>query len=167
MLKGEVAFKCFIRKCKKMKKIIRINNSEEIIALGEKIGKLAFENMLITMNGDLGAGKTTMTKGIALGLGIKKIVNSPTFTIMKVYEGRLTLYHLDVYRITNPDSDFELEEYFEDGGVCVVEWASIVEKLLPDSYMNINIKDLGDNKREVEISAIGNDNTYTNIIESL
>ena len=151
---------------KNVKKIY-INNVDEIIKLGEKIGKLAFPNMLITMNGDLGAGKTTMTKGIARGLGIEKVVNSPTFTIMKIYEGRLNLYHLDVYRITDPESDFELEEYFEEDGVCVIEWASQIEELLPSSYMNINITDLGDNKRELEISVIGEDPNYESIIEKI
>ena len=148
-------------------KKIYINNVDEIIKLGEKIGKLAFPNMLITMNGDLGAGKTTMTKGIAKGLGIEKVVNSPTFTIMKIYEGRLNLYHLDVYRITDPESDFELEEYFEVDGVCVIEWASQIEELLPSSYMNINITDLGDNKRELELSVIGEDTNYESIIEKI
>ena len=148
-------------------KRIYINNVDEIIKLGEKIGKLAFPNMLITMNGDLGAGKTTMTKGIAKGLGIEKVVNSPTFTIMKIYEGRLNLYHLDVYRITDPESDFELEEYFEADGVCVIEWANQIEELLPSSYMNINITDLGDNKRELELSVIGEDTNYESIIEKI
>ena len=151
---------------KNVKKIY-INNVDEIIKLGEKIGKLAFPNMLITMNGDLGAGKTTMTKGIAKGLGIEKVVNSPTFTIMKIYEGRLNLYHLDVYRITDPESDFELEEYFEVDGVCVIEWASQIEELLPSSYMNINITDLGDNKRELELSVVGEDSNYESIIEKI
>lgn len=151
---------------KNVKKIY-INNVDEIIKLGEKIGKLAFPNMLITMNGDLGAGKTTMTKGIAKGLGIEKVVNSPTFTIMKIYEGRLNLYHLDVYRITDPESDFELEEYFEADGVCVIEWASQIEELLPSSYMNINITDLGDNKRELELSVVGEEANYIDIIEKI
>ena len=150
-----------------MKKVIKINSVDEIIASGKKIGELAFPNMVITMNGDLGAGKTTMTKGIALGLGIDKIVNSPTFTIMKIYDGRLTLYHLDVYRINNAESDFELEEYFEMDGLCVIEWANQIEELLPDNYMNINISDLGDNKRSLEISVIGEDETYLKVLKSL
>lgn len=150
-----------------MKKVIKINSVDEIIALGKKIGELAFPNMVITMNGDLGAGKTTMTKGIALGLGIDKIVNSPTFTIMKIYDGRLTLYHLDVYRINNAESDFELEEYFEMDGLCVIEWANQIKELLPDNYMNINISDLGDNKRLLEISVIGEDETYLKVFNSL
>lgn len=150
-----------------MKKVIKINSVDEIIALGKKIGELAFPNMVITMNGDLGAGKTTMTKGIALGLGIDKIVNSPTFTIMKIYDGRLTLYHLDVYRINNAESDFELEEYFEMDGLCVIEWANQIKELLPDNYMNINISDLGDNKRSLGISVIGEDETYLKVLKSL
>ena len=148
-------------------KTIIINNVDEIIALGEELGKNAFANMLITMNGDLGAGKTTMTKGIARGLGITKVVNSPTFTIMKIYEGRLNLYHLDVYRITNPDSDFELEEYFEADGVCVIEWASQIESLLPSSYLNINITDLGDNKRKLELNVVGDNPDYIDLIKKL
>lgn len=148
-----------------MKKIIEINSREETILLGEKIGTLAFENMLITMNGDLGAGKTTMTKGIAKGLGVMGIVNSPTFTIMKIYEGRLTLYHLDVYRITNSSDDFELEEYFENGGVCVIEWAEQIKDLIPDNRLDIVIKDLGDEKRHIELISNGLD--YDKIIEGL
>lgn len=148
-------------------KTFKINNVDEIIALGEKIGHLAIPNLVITMNGDLGAGKTTMTKGIAKGLGITKIVNSPTFTIMKIYEGRMMLYHLDVYRITNPDSDFELEEYFENDGLCVIEWADQIKKLLPDSYININITRISENERELEISLVGNNLKYQEIINCL
>lgn len=136
-----------------MKKRLIIHNKDEIIALGERIGKLAFPNMMITMEGDLGAGKTTMTKGIAKGLGINEIVNSPTFTIMKTYQGRLKLFHLDVYRIENAISDFELEEYFEDNGVCVIEWANQIKELLPDELLEISIFDLGDDKRQLELSS--------------
>jgi len=150
-----------------MIKNILINSSEEIIKLGEKLGRLAYPNMLITMNGDLGAGKTTMTKGIALGLDITRVVNSPTFTIMKIYEGRLTLYHLDVYRITNVSDDFELEEYFENDGLCVIEWADQVKELLPESYINIDIKDLGNNKRELKIESVGHNEINDRIVEGL
>ena len=117
------------------------------------------------MEGDLGAGKTTMTKGIALGLGITDIVNSPTFTIMKIYQGRLTLYHLDVYRINDPYSDFELEEYFENNGVCVIEWASQITPILPDELLEIIINDLGDNKRKVILQS--NNHKYIDIIEEV
>ena len=133
-----------------MEKVIYINSSQEMISMGEKIGSLAEANMVIALDGDLGAGKTTLTKGIALGLGIKKIVNSPTFVIMKIYDGRLKLYHLDVYR-TN-DSEFELSEYFEQDGLCVIEWSNNIESLLPAATLKLNIVDLGENKRKVEIS---------------
>ena len=136
-----------------MEKTIIINNSNEIIELGKRIGELAIPNMVITMEGDLGAGKTTMTKGIALGLDIKEIVNSPTFTIMKTYKGKLDLFHLDVYRINDPYSDFELEEYFESNGVCVIEWAQQIAPILPDDLLKIEILDLGDNKRQVTLSS--------------
>ena len=148
-----------------MEKNIIINNSQEIIALGEKIGLKAFPNMVITMEGDLGAGKTTMTKGIALGLGIQDIVNSPTFTIMKTYKGRLDLFHLDVYRINDPYSDFELEEYFESNGLCVIEWASQIEPILPDELLQIEIRDLGDNKRSVTLKS--NTQKYNDLISEV
>ena len=148
-----------------MKKAIIINNSQEMIELGERLGKLAFPNMVITMEGDLGAGKTTMTKGIALGLDIKNIVNSPTFTIMKTYNGRLDLYHLDVYRINDPYSDFELEEYFESNGLCVIEWASQIEPILPDELLQIEIRDLGDNKRSVTLKS--NTQKYNDLISEV
>ena len=136
-----------------MKEVLKIDSRDEMIELGTLIGELAYPNLLLTLNGDLGAGKTTLTKGIAIGLGISSIVSSPTFTIMKVYEGRLTLYHLDVYRIDDSSSDFELEEYFEDDGVCVIEWAENVSDLLPDDRIDIDIKDLGDDKRLLTIEA--------------
>lgn len=146
-------------------KRIFINNSDEIMELGKQIGNLAFPNMVITMSGDLGAGKTTMTKGIALGLEIKEIVNSPTFTIMKIYQGRMTLYHLDVYRINDPYSDFELEEYFENNGLCVIEWANQIKPILPDELFEIEIKDLGDNKREVILKS--DSEKYIKIIQEV
>ena len=146
-------------------KKIFINNSNEIIELGKKIGTLAEPNMVITMSGDLGAGKTTMTKGIAKGLGITDIVNSPTFTIMKIYQGRLTLYHLDVYRITDPYMDFELEEYFENNGLCVIEWPSQIQPILPDDLFEIEIYDLGDDKREVVLKS--NNLKYIDIIQEV
>lgn len=142
---------------------LEINNREEMIKLGEKLGKELKANMIVTLEGDLGAGKTTLTKGIAKGLDIKTIVNSPTFTIMKIYDGRLRLYHLDVYRIDS--DDFELQEYFEDGGVCVIEWANNIKELLPKELLNIVIKDLGNDRREVTISS--DDEDYCKIIEVL
>lgn len=146
-----------------MKKVLYINSADEMIKLGEMVGKLLLPNMVLALDGDLGAGKTTFTKGIAKALGVKRIVNSPTFVIMKIYEGSLTLYHLDVYR-TN-DSEFELSEYFEAGGVSVIEWSDNIASLLPSGCLKMMISDLGDNKRMVEISA--EDKMYDEVINNI
>jgi len=126
---------------------------EQMIELGEKLGSFLEENMVITLEGDLGAGKTTMTKGIALGLGIKDIINSPTFTIMKIYKGRLPLYHLDVYRLNNDSGDEYLEEYFYMGGVSVIEWAANVSDIIPEDRLEINVYNIDDNTREIVVTA--------------
>lgn len=110
----------------------------EMEHLGLLIGSICYPGIVFAMNGNLGAGKTTLTKGLGKSLGIKKTINSPTFTIMKVYEGVMPLYHLDVYRIENSDTDFELEEYFDLGGVSVVEWADNIRDLLPSRTINMN-----------------------------
>lgn len=148
-----------------MIKELYIDCPQDMVILGEKIGKVAIPNMLITLQGDLGAGKTTMTKGIAKGLGITGVVNSPTFTIMKTYVGRMVLYHLDVYRIDNPMSDFELEEYFEANGLCVIEWANQIKELLPRDRIDIVINDLGCDKRKVIINT--NVQEYEKILEEV
>src|SRR5215831_14773745 len=98
---------------------------ERTYALGRALGELARAGDVILLEGALGAGKTALTQGIGLGLGIAATINSPTFTILKEYEGRLPLYHFDLYRLDEPDELYELgfEDYFRGDGVCVVEWA--------------------------------------------
>ena len=140
-----------------------INSSMEMINFGEKLGKELEANMLITLEGDLGAGKTTMTKGIARGLGIKDVVNSPTFTIMKIYNGNLTLYHMDVYRLDNNSGDEYLEEYFYMDGVSVVEWAGNMSDIIPDERLEINIYNIDQNTREIVITPKGN--KYIKLLE--
>ena len=145
-----------------MKKIqIEIKTPEEMIELGRKVGRLCYPNIVLAMNGNLGAGKTTMTKGIGEVLNIKRVINSPTFTIMKVYEGTLNLYHLDVYRIDNVSNDFELEEYFYYGGVTVIEWADNVKSLLPDDTIYFDFSINIDASRVVTIE--GNDDFITKL----
>lgn len=149
----------------KMTKDFLITSDQDMQNLGYQIGLNAFPNMLITMEGDLGAGKTTMTKGIGRALDIKKVINSPTFTIMKIYEGKLTLYHMDVYRIDNNSGDDYLEEYFENGGVCVVEWANNISDLIKDDHLEIDIK-IDDNfNRIVTLKAKSLD--YEKVIEAI
>lgn len=130
---------------------ITTNSYLETIGFGEKVGKLLKENDTVLLTGDLGAGKTTLTKGIGLSLGITRNINSPTFTIVKEYQGNLNLYHIDLYRLSDLGQDFDLEEYFNLGGVCVVEWPFNVEEILPQEYLEIKIKYLDENKRELEL----------------
>lgn len=136
---------------------VKINSSEEMINLGRTLMECAYPNLVIALVGDLGAGKTTLTKGIGEALGIKRVINSPTFTIMKVYDTNHSsiknLYHLDVYRLTSSESDFELEEYFYMDGVTVIEWAHIIDDIIPENKWEIEIRDLGNNTRSVNITA--------------
>ncbi|HEX7065405.1 MAG TPA: tRNA (adenosine(37)-N6)-threonylcarbamoyltransferase complex ATPase subunit type 1 TsaE [Bacillales bacterium] len=110
---------------------------------------------LITLEGDLGAGKTTFTKGLAEGLGIQRNVNSPTFTIIKEYHGRLPLYHMDVYRLESAEEDLGYDEYFEGEGVTVVEWAGRIADRLPPERLNIEIRRTGENDRLITLVPFG------------
>ena len=130
------------------------NNSEETIELGYKIGLLLKEKDVVLLDGDLSAGKTTITKGIGKALGITRVINSPTFTIVKSYQGANTkLYHMDLYRLDGLGNDFDLYEYFEGDGVCIVEWPYQVSELLPNDFLKIIIKRLSESKREISIEA--------------
>jgi tRNA threonylcarbamoyladenosine biosynthesis protein TsaE len=124
-------------------KTIETKSAEETFALGEKIGMEASPGLVITLKGDLGVGKMVLAQGLAKGLGIEEPVNSPTFTILQVYdEGRLPFYHFDVYRIEDPDEMYEVgfEDYFYGEGVCMIEWAELIEELLPENAMHITIE---------------------------
>lgn len=123
--------------------IIETNSPEETFALGEKIGTEAQPGQLYTLIGDLGVGKTVLTQGIAKGLGIEEPICSPTFTIVQVYEeGRMPFYHFDVYRIGDIEEMDEIgyEDYFYGQGLTMVEWANLIEEILPDSYQQITIE---------------------------
>lgn len=116
---------------------------EETFALGEKIGKEAKAGQIYTLSGDLGVGKTVFTQGVAKGLGIEEPVNSPTFTIVQIYEeGRLPFYHFDVYRIGDVEEMDEIgyEDCFYGQGVCMIEWAELVEEILPTDCIRILIE---------------------------
>ena len=118
--------------------------------LGWLIESICYPKIVFAMNGNLGAGKTTLTKGLGKALGIKRTINSPTFTIMKVYEGKMPLYHLDVYRIEDSNADFELEEYFDLDGISVVEWADNISDLLPTNTIYLTFTILDDGVRHIE-----------------
>lgn len=127
-------------------RIIESFSAQDTFRAGEEIGKQAKPGQIYTLNGDLGVGKTVFTQGIAQGLGITEPVNSPTFTIVQVYEeGRLPLYHFDVYRIGDVEEMDEIgyEDYFYGEGVCLIEWAELIQEILPDNIISVTIeKDL-------------------------
>ena len=120
--------------------------AKDTYELGEKIGQMAKPGMVISLTGDLGVGKTVFTQGLAKGLGIEEPVNSPTFTIVQVYdEGRLPFYHFDVYRIGDVEEMDEIgyEDYFYGEGVCLIEWADLIREILPEQMCRVTIeKDL-------------------------
>lgn len=148
-----------------MEKVIKVNNLEETIALGNRLGLLLQPNMLLTLSGDLGAGKTTFTKGIGQGLGITKVINSPTFTILKQYQGRLNLSHFDAYRLEGQDDDLGFEEIFDSDDVCVVEWANFIEDILPVDRLTIEIKKIDEYIREFVFKT--NSEKYAQVVEAL
>lgn len=127
-------------------KIVETFSPEETFELGKRIGAEAVPGQVYTLIGDLGVGKTVFTQGVAAGLGITEPVNSPTFTIVQVYEeGRLPFYHFDVYRIGDVEEMDEIgyEDYFYGEGLCLIEWANLIEEILPERYSQITIeKDL-------------------------
>ena len=126
--------------------ILETNSPQETFSAGRKLGEKAFPGQVITLTGDLGVGKTVFTQGLAKGLGIEEPVNSPTFTIVQVYdEGRLPLYHFDVYRIGDIEEMDEVgfEEYVMGDGVSLIEWANLIEEILPENRTEVIIeKDL-------------------------
>lgn len=120
---------------------IVVKDSEETVRLGEIIGKSLKPGTIIALKGDLGAGKTVLVKGIALGLGVEDDPVSPTFVIMNAYEGRIPLYHFDLYRVSGADelSGIGFEEFLFGKGVAAVEWAERIEEILPGYTIHINI----------------------------
>lgn len=136
---------------------IETNSYEETFELARKIASKVVAGTVITLDGDLGVGKTVFAQGFALGLGIDDNVNSPTFTILQVYEeGRLPLYHFDVYRIGDVSEMDEIgyEDYFYGDGVCLIEWATLIEEIIPEDAVNITIKkdtEKGFDYRSIEI----------------
>ena len=140
--------------------ILETYRAEETFAIGMKIGQQAQAGHIYTLTGELGAGKTVLTQGVARGLGIEEPVCSPTFTIIQEYkDGRLPFYHFDVYRIGDIEEMEEIgyEDYFFGEGVCLVEWANLIQELLPEQVIEITIeKDLeqGFDYRRITIEGI-------------
>lgn len=136
-------------------KEIKVYSLEETKELGNKLGSIINSNFIITLKGDLGAGKTTFTKAIGKSLGIKKTINSPTFTILKSYYGKLPLHHIDAYRLEGITQDLGFEELFDDEAVTIVEWPMFIEDLLPKDRLEIEIKRISDNERLFILRGVG------------
>lgn len=150
--------------------VIRLISEQEetTYEIGFKLGTLLEAGDVVCLTGDLGAGKTTMTKAIAKALGVEEDVTSPTFTIVHEYLGRIPVYHFDVYRIRRLEEmeDLGYEEYFYGNGVCLVEWASEIESLVPEERLWIDIKrGVGDNRRILDIE--GTSSHFIQIIKEL
>lgn len=126
---------------------ITTRSERDTIELAQNFESEKFPNMVICLNGELGSGKTIFTKGIANALGIKENITSPTFTIIKEYDGELPLYHMDVYKLDGAFEGVGIEEYFHRGGVVVIEWADTIEEILPEERLDIKFKLVDENKR--------------------
>jgi tRNA threonylcarbamoyladenosine biosynthesis protein TsaE len=132
-----------------------MHSAEETMQFAAKLAQKLKEKDVIALEGDLGAGKTTFTKGLAKGLGIERTISSPTFTIVKEYKGRLPLYHMDVYRLEDTFEDLGFDEYFDGDGVTVVEWAHLIKPQLPDELLYIHLYHHGELERKIVIEPIG------------
>lgn len=139
---------------------------EETEKIAMKLANFLRPGDTLTLEGELGSGKTTFTKGLAKGLGITRNVNSPTFTIVKQYKGRIPLYHMDVYRLEDSDEDIGFSEYFHGDGVSVVEWAKFIEDYLPEERLEINIEYTDDDQtRKLKLKAFGDH--YSSILHEM
>lgn len=130
-------------------------SEDETIELAENIESEKFPNMVICLEGDLGSGKTIFTKGFASSMGIKENITSPTFSIIKEYDGELKLFHMDVYRLSDVKEDLGIEEYFKKRGVTIIEWSDLIPELLPKNRLEIKIRVIDENTRVFLIQPYG------------
>lgn len=144
---------------------IETNSEHETKEIAETLASLIKPGTVITLEGDLGAGKTTFTKGLAKGLEIKRAVTSPTFTILKQYEGTLTLNHIDAYRLEDSEEDIGLDDYIYGDGVTVIEWAKFIDDFLPTERLALTIEFIDTRKRKLTFQPIGD--SYKHIVEQL
>ncbi len=145
---------------------ITTNNEEETIEIAQNMESEKFPNMVICLIGDLGSGKTVFTKGFAQALGIEENITSPTFNIIKEYNsGELSLYHMDLYRLEGNISNLGIDEYYEKGGVVIIEWADMIEDELPDERLEIHFKLVDEDTRVLIFKPFGD--KYEEICEAI
>lgn len=141
-------------------------SEDETMELAQNIESEKFPNMVICLIGDLGSGKTVFTKAFALALGINENITSPTFNIIKEYDkGEMKLFHMDVYRLSDTKQDIGIEEYFTKRGICIIEWADLIEDILPKNRLDIKIKMIDEDTRQFIITPHGN--KYEDLCESV
>ena len=139
-----------------MKLVILTKSKEETMKLGEKLAQGLFLKAVITLSGDLGAGKTTLVAGVAKGLKIEEIVTSPTFNILKCYFHKpLSLFHIDAYRLDGVNKDIGLEEFIDGDGVTMIEWPNYIEEMIPLDFLEVIIRNFGNDKRELTFISHG------------
>lgn len=143
------------------------DSTEETIALGRQIGQLLRPGAVVLLKGDLGAGKTHFSKGVALGLGINETITSPTFTLINEYQGRWPLYHMDFYRLGEPEEaiDLGVDEYFYGQGVCLLEWPEQILGFWPEQFLEITFQTINENGRRISLDARGRQ--YESLLEEL
>ena len=154
----------FLWKMSYTDKAMITKNEKETIELGRRLGELLDKGSFLALKGDLAGGKTTFTKGIGEALKVKGVVNSPTFTILKIYNGKMPLYHIDAYRLENNDYDLGIDEY-EEEGVMVVEWPEYYENYLPKEYLEVKFTYIDDDTRQIEFLPHGE--RYEKILKEL
>lgn len=131
-------------------------SEDETMELAQNIESEKFPNMVICLIGDLGSGKTVFTKAFALALGINENITSPTFNIIKEYDNaEMKLFHMDVYRLSDTKQDIGIEEYFTKRGICIIEWADLIEDILPKNRLDIKIKMVDEDTRQFIITPHG------------
>lgn len=144
---------------------ITTHSELETIELAQNIESEKFPNMIICLDGDLGSGKTVFAKGMADALGIKEPITSPTFTIIKEYNGELPLYHMDVYKLDGNTDGIGIEEYYDKGGIVIIEWANSIKDILPDERLDIKFKVVDEEKRNLIITPHGD--KYEDLCEAV
>lgn len=146
-----------------------VSNEQALIQLARLTAKYLTSNMTLLLDGELGAGKTTFTKGLAIGLNITSLIKSPTYTFVKEYTtGRLPLYHMDVYRLENVGGEgLGFEEYFERDGVCVVEWSQFIEEQLPVHFLIIHIERVIDDENARLITFKAQGEKYSDLVKNI
>ncbi len=152
------------------KELIMKYNEAEMLQFAEKLGSNLQAQDIIVLTGELGAGKTTFVKGLALGLNIQQMIKSPTYTIVREYEGRLPLYHMDVYRIGDDPDSFDMDDYLFGEGVSVIEWGELLGKDLPEDYLEIvfdKYVDSFDTDADRDIQLIPHGQRYVQLVESV